>query len=333
MIELELKMPKSVYMAEQDERGRYGKFILEPLERGFGTTVGNALRRILLASIPGAAVTAVRFEGALHEFTTLPGVAEDVSDVVLALKQLRLSMVGTERKSMRLDVRGEGEVTAADIIAEAGLDVLNPDLHLATLADDGCLTMEMRVELGRGYAPASELRESTDPLGLIGLDASFSPIERVTYVVEAARVGQRTDYDKLAIQIWTDGSVTPEQALTRAAGILASHLAVFGHFATESPQDSEGADEQRERIREKLTRPVTELELSVRSSNCLSNANIRTLADLVSKTEAEMLRYPNFGRKSLNEIASLLGDLGLRFGMNVDEYFGTPGARTDDEGE
>jgi DNA-directed RNA polymerase subunit alpha len=320
MIELELKMPRAVYLAQQNRQGSYSEFILEPLERGYGTTVGNVLRRILLSSIAGAAVTAIRFKGALHEFTTLPGVVEDVSDIVLNIKQLRLKVESGEMKTMKLHVAGEGEVTAADILPEAGIEILNPDLHLATLAEDGQLIMEMRAEVGRGYAPASELRQPTDPLGLIVLDASFSPVDRVAYVVEAARVGQRTDYDKLTIRIWTDGSVSPDRALKQAAGILAKHLAVFGRIATESPEESEGLDEQRERIREKLTRPVTELELSVRSSNCLSNANIKTLGDLVRRTEAEMLRYPNFGRKSLNEIASMLEQLGLKFGMNVDQY-------------
>ncbi len=331
MIELELKMPNSVYLAEHDSRERYGKFILEPLERGYGTTVGNALRRVLLASVPGAAVTAIRFEGAVHEFTTLPGVVEDVSDIVLNIKQLRLRLSSGTRKSMKLEAEGPGEVTAADIVPAAGLEILNPDAHVATLAEDGQLAMEMRVELGRGYATAQELRDAADPLGLVTVDASFSPIEKVTYVVDAARVGQRTDYDKLSIQIWTDGSVSPDQALKQAAGILADHLAVFGHVATESPQAAETLDEQRARIREKLTRPVTDLELSVRSSNCLSNANIKTIGDLVKKTEAEMLRYPNFGRKSLNEIAGMLDELGLSFGMDVDEGLGSHTSDEDEE--
>ncbi len=331
MIELELKMPKSVYLAEQDRRGRYGEFILEPLERGYGTTIGNALRRILLASVPGAAVTAIRFEGALHEFTTLSGVVEDVSDIVLNVKALRLKLRSGERRSMTVEAYGPGEVTAADIRPAAGVEILNPDAHLATLAEDGSLTMEMRVELGRGYVPASELREPTDPLGLIAVDASFSPIERVAYVVDAARVGQRTDYDKLSVKIWTDGSVTPDQALKQAAGILADHLAVFGRVATESPEEVESIDEQRARIREKLMRPVTELELSVRSSNCLSNASIRTIGELVRKTESEMLRYPNFGRKSLNEIAAMLEELGLRFGMDTNEYLSEPGRAGDEK--
>ncbi len=315
-----LQMPKHVELVPEGATRRYGKFIMQPLERGYGTTVGNALRRVLLSSLPGAAITAVRVEGALHEFTTLPGVVEDLSEIVLNLKSVRLRLEGEGPKTMHLEATGPGVVTAEAIQCDETIEILNPDLHLLTLAEDGKVSMEMRVDHGRGYVQAKENRLPTDPIGVIPIDSIFSPVTRVNMTVEAARVGHRTDYDRLILEIWTDGSLSPSESLVEAAKILIDHFTL----ATTIGRHEEGAGEidelKRRRMRELLKRPVSELELSVRSSNCLRQANIKTLADLVQKTEQEMLKYQNFGRKSLSEISEMLEEIGLSFGMDISPY-------------
>ncbi len=321
-----LHMPKHVEFVPEGSTVRYGKFVMQPLERGFGTTLGNALRRVLLSSLPGAAVTAVKVEGAQHEFTALPGVVEDLAEIILNVKTIRLRLLDEGPRTMRLEATGEGEIKADAIHRDKSIKILNPDLYLATLAKDGKLSMELRVEHGRGYVQARENRLPTDPIGVIPVDSIFSPVSRVNFAVEDARVGHRTDYDRLMLEIWTDGSLTPGDALVEAATILIEHFQLATSVGRHKDGEGEHDDIQRRRMRDLLNRPVSELELSVRSSNCLKQAGIRTLADLVQKTEQEMLKYQNFGRKSLGEIAEMLEEIGLCFGMDISTY-------TDGEGE
>lgn len=295
----------------------YGKFIAEPLERGFGHTVGNSLRRVLLSSLRGSAITAVKINGALHEFSTLPGVVEDVTQIILNLKQIRIKSHTQEPAFLYLDVQGDREVTAADIQPNGRIEILNPDQIIATLDKNGKLNMEMTVENGRGYVFAEPESERT--IGEIPIDAFFSPVRRVNYHVEETRVGHMTNFDKLTLEVWTDGSISPKEAINEAAKILTDYLSLFVDFDENYVEVEEKIDEESEKRKQFLSKPVSELELSVRSANCLEAANIVTIRDLVTKTESEMLKYRNFGRKSLNEIKAILTDMSLSFGMTLDE--------------
>ncbi|MCD6138468.1 MAG: DNA-directed RNA polymerase subunit alpha [Deltaproteobacteria bacterium] len=310
----------------------YGKFVCQPLERGFGITLGNALRRILLSSIHGAAIVSVRIDGVLHEFTAIPGVLEDVSEIVLNLKEVRLRMSDTLPRVIRIEAGGEGEVKAGDILSDGGVEVLNPEHHIASLSKGGRLNMTMTVKVGKGYVPAEMNKSEDDPVGTIPIDAVFSPIKRVNYVIGSARVGQRTDYDKLTLEVWTDGSVSPEDAVAYAAKILKEQVSVFINFEEEPEPQIEEPEEKEEKLNENLYRSVEELELSVRSANCLKNANIRYIGELVQRTEQEMLKTKNFGRKSLNEIKEVLTEMGLKLGMKL-EGWSPPGEEKPEEGE
>ncbi|HDM76278.1 MAG TPA: DNA-directed RNA polymerase subunit alpha [Deltaproteobacteria bacterium] len=318
----ELIKPKKLQIDSEKSNRFYGKFVCEPLERGFGLTLGNALRRILLSSLQGAAICSVKIDGVLHEFSTIPGVLEDVTDIILNLKEVRLKLANGERSAvLKIEKEGEGEVTAGDIIADSYVEVINPEHHIATLSPDGKLVMEMNVKMGKGYVPAERNVDKNMPVGTIPMDAIFSPIKKVSYVVTQARVGQVTDYDKLTMEIWTDGSVLPEDALAYAAKILKEQLNVFINFDEEPEIEEEEKEEKKEpELNENLFRSVDELELSVRSSNCLKNADIRYIGELVQKTEAEMLKTKNFGRKSLNEIKEILAEMGLSLGMKLENF-------------
>ncbi|MBL0714321.1 MAG: DNA-directed RNA polymerase subunit alpha [Desulfosarcina sp.] len=301
----------------------YGKFVCEPLERGFGVTIGNSLRRIILSSLYGAAITSVKFDSVMHEFSVIDGVYEDVSEIILNLKQIRFRNKDAEPRLIRIEKEGEGDVLAADIISDdGGCEVLNPEQHIATLTTDGKLNMEMSVSIGKGYALSEQNKDEEDPGGTIPIDAVFSPIRRVNYVVANARVGQRTDYDKLTMEVWTDGSVQPEDAVAYAAKIMKEQMSLFINFdETEEPQsDQIDQNGEAQPFNDNLFRSVEELELSVRSANCLKNADIHKIYQLVSKTEAEMLKTKNFGRKSLNEIKEVLTEMGLSLGMRLDGF-------------
>ena len=315
------QMPKGVTVDEGNLTDNYAKFTLEPLERGFGTTVGNGLRRVLLSALPGAAVVAVRVDGVSHEFTTMQNVVEDVTEIILNLKDLRLIMYTEEPKTLSLEAEGKGEVSAIDIQTDPDVEILNPDLHIATLDEGGHLRMDIYVDTGRGYVLAEANKDQNQPIGVIPMDSRFSPVTRVNFRVENTRVGQRTDYDRLVLEIWTDGSTNPQDGLSSAAQILKNHLQLFISIDEELiPEPEEQVDEEFERVTSLLMMNVEELELSVRSSNCLRAAEIKTLADLVQKSEAEMLKYRNFGRKSLMELNQILTELNLGFGMGVDQY-------------
>jgi len=315
-----LQMPKGVVKSPSSAES-FGKFTVEPLERGWGVTVGNALRRVLLSSLQGARVVAIRIDGAPHEFGTIPGVKEDITDLVLNLKQLRLKLHSDRDARLKLDVTGEGEVRASSIEANPDVVILNSDLHIATLDKNASLSIEMRVSSGRGYAVGDDLKRPEDPIGWIYLDTHFSPVTKVNLVVEDTRVGQKTDFNKLTLEINTDGSITPEDSLAYAAKLLVDHFELFINFEGELEQaDTVDNDGERERIAGILKMRVDELELSVRSSNCLRMANIHTIADLVRNTEQDMLKYKNFGRKSLVELNEVLQGLGLGFGVDVDRY-------------
>jgi DNA-directed RNA polymerase subunit alpha len=316
----DLIKPKTLDIEKETLGGTYGKFSCEPLERGFGTTLGNSLRRVLLSSLQGAAVTAVKIDGALHEFQTLPDVVEDVTDIVLNLKEVLLKMEDPKPKVIRLDKEGEGKVTAGDIAATDGVKVLNPEQPIATLARGGKLHMELLVQMGRGYVPAERNKTPTMSVGTIPIDALFAPIKKVNYTVTHARVGQQTDYDKLTLEVWTDGSVTPDDAVAFAAKILKDQLSIFINFEETEEPIEETVSEEAAKMNENLDKSVDELELSVRSANCLQNANIRYIGELVQKTEAEMLKTKNFGRKSLKEIKEILAEMGLSLGMKLDGW-------------
>ena len=312
--------PKRLEADDKSLTSTYGKFVGEPFERGYGTTIGNSLRRILLSSLYGAAITAVRIRGILHEFSTLPGVTEDVTDIVLNLKEVRVKLLDAPLDTVRLSVKGERNVTAADIVTGPRVEILNPEQHIATLSKDGQLEMEMVVKRGRGYVAAEHNKEEGDPVGTVPLDAIFSPVLKVNFNVTNARVGQRTDYDRLVMEVWTDGSVKPEDALAYAARILQDQLAIFVNFEEET-EIAEPLEEAIEgTINENLFGPVDELELSVRSANCLQNADLKFIGELVQRSEQEMLKTKNFGRKSLNEIREILHELGLGFGMRLEEF-------------
>ena len=302
----------------EEEKGNYGRFTAQPLERGWGTTVGNALRRVLLSSIEGAAITAVKIEGVEHEFTAVPGVVEDVTDIILNLKSLAIRLHDEGPRTLTLDVKTKGLVTADAFEDDAQLEILNADAPIATLADGGRLRLEATVTKGRGYVPADRNFDAEAPIGTIPLDSAHSPVRRVNYHVEAARVGQATDYDKLVLEVWTNGTISPRDAVGVAAVLLRDHLAIFVNVETDEATQAAGAELPQSELDALLDTNVEELELSVRSANCLKNAGIRTLRELVQKTEKDMLETKNFGRKSLNEIKDILREKGLAFGMKLE---------------
>jgi len=315
----EMIKPKGFEVDRDTLREDYAKFIIRPLERGFGVTLGNSLRRILLSSMMGSAITAVKFEGVLHEFTTIPDVLEDVTDIILNLKEVRFKQYTADSVTLKISKKGPGKVTAADIQTSDKIEVLNPDHHIATLGANANFNAEIIVSFGRGYVPV-ENRETDLPVGFIGVDALYSPIRKVNYNVSNARVGQRTDYDALTLEVWTDGSLKPEEAVALSSKIMKEQLQIFLTF----DETMEPAEESREvgspSLNENLFRSVDDLELSVRSANCLKNANIRYIGELVVRSEAEMLKTKNFGRKSLNEIKEILGEMGLSLGMKIEGW-------------
>lgn len=316
----ELIRPKAIQLDPESSSGFYGKFTCEPLERGFGITVGNSLRRVLLASLQGAAITAVRFEGALHEFTTISDVVEDVTDIVLNLKEVVFRAETARPYAVRLEKEGPGPVLARDIQLVDGLTVLNPDHLIATLDKKGPLSMELTVNLGRGYVPAERNKGPTMPIGTIPIDALFSPIRKVNYTVQNARVGQVTDYDKLVLEVWTNGAVKPADAVAYAAKILKEQLSIWINFEETEETSYHSLGDDDEPLNENLFRSVDELELSVRSANCLQNANITLIGELVQRSEQDMLKTKNFGRKSLKEIKEILTSMGLTLGMKFDNW-------------
>ena len=307
---IEIEKP-SIELVDSDENRTYGKFVLEPLERGYGTTLGNSLRRVLLSSLPGSAITSVKIDGVLHEFSTIPGVVEDVTDIVLNLKQLNLALNSDEPKMIRIDKEGEGVVTAGDIIAGPEVDILNPEQVIATLDKNGKLFIEMVIERGRGYVPAVSNKKEEDSIGTIPIDAIFSPIKKVNFSVEDTRVGQKTDYDRLILEVWTRGSITPSQAISLSAKVLADHLSLFINLS-EATNDIEIMIEKEEDTKDNvLEMTIEELDLTVRSHNCLKRAGIITVNQLTQKTEEEMMKVRNLGTKSLVEIKQKLASLGL----------------------
>lgn len=319
-----MQMPKELVLDEKSSTDYYGKFFIEPLERGFGHTLGNTLRRVLLSSIQGASAVAVRIDGVLHEFSTISGIMEDVTEIVLNVKKIKFKLLGDESKTITLAASKKGEYKAGDIEIDADIEIVNPELHLLTLSEDTKFRMEIDVDSGRGYVGSDQNKKSGKPAGTIFLDTRFSPVIKVNYTVEDTRVGQRTDYDKLTFEVFTDGTIEPEGALNFSAKLFRDHLNIFAGIDQEIEiMEEEVVDEEVLRIRNLLKMRVDELELSVRSSNCLHAANIVTLEDLVRKSESEMLKYRNFGRKSLNELNAILGELGLSFGMDVDKYLET----------
>lgn len=314
-------MPKEIVIDEQSKTPTYARFFIEPLERGFGSTIGNALRRTLISSIQGAAVVGVRIEGVVHEFSTIPGVFEDVTDIILNIKQLRPQLFSDGPELIVLDVDQVGRYTAGKIEEHSNVRIQNPDLHMVELTKDARVRIEMDVAAGRGYVVAEQNKRPDAPVGTIPVDALFSPVTKVNYSVENTRVGQRTDYDRLIVDVWTDGTILPVDAVSYAAKILRDHFQLFVTVDEEFVEESHSEiDEETMRVRQLLQMRVDELELSVRSSNCLRAANIVSLEDLVKRTESEMLKYRNFGRKSLTELNGILSELGLHFGMDVEKY-------------
>jgi DNA-directed RNA polymerase subunit alpha len=317
----DLIRPKRLEVEKETLTPYYGKFTAEPFERGFGITIGNCLRRILLSSLQGGAITSLKVDGVLHEFSTVPGTKEDITEIILNLKEVRLKLHTEGPKTIRVKAEGPRVLKAGDMLTGDAVEILNPDHYIATLSRDGKLSMEMVVKTGRGYVSAERNKEEGQPIGTIPMDAIFSPIKKVNYTVTNARVGQITDYDKLILEVWTDGSLTPEEAVAHAAKILKDQLSIFITFEEEEEEMSYPEDEeQKEAFNENLLRSVDELELSVRSANCLKHANIKLIGDLVQKTEAEILATKNFGRKSLNEIKEILTEMGLNLGMKLDNW-------------
>jgi DNA-directed RNA polymerase subunit alpha len=315
----DLIRPKGLDVDKESLTGSYGKFVAKPLERGFGLTLGNSLRRVLMSSLQGAAVTAVKIEGVLHEFTPIPDVTEDVAEIILNLKEVRFKL-HSEQATVLIQKSGPGEVRASDIIVSEHVEVLNPEQHIATLGKGGKLNAEIKVSRGRGYVAAENNKAEDMPIGWITVDSFFSPIRRVNYTVTQSRVGQRTDYDKLTFEVWTDGSVKPDDAVALGSKILKDQLSVFLNFEEEPEPVAMAKEEGGQQFNPNLYRSVEELELSVRSANCLQNANIKYIYELVQKTEAEMLKTKNFGRKSLNEIKDILSEMGLSLGMKLDGF-------------
>ncbi|HCC68447.1 MAG TPA: DNA-directed RNA polymerase subunit alpha [Nitrospiraceae bacterium] len=315
------QLPEKVYFEEESLTSTYGKLYAEPFEKGFGITLGNSLRRVLLSSLEGAAVTAIRIPGVLHEFSTIPGIKEDVVDIILNIKQLKFRLHGDSEKTVAVEATGPGEVKGKDIIAGAQVEILTPKQHIATLDKGANFELEMTLKKGRGYVLAERNKEEGLPIGIIAVDSIFTPVKKVNFWIEGARVGQATDYDRLIMEIWTDGSITPQKAVSQAANILIGHLSLFSMEEDESLKEETviaTGGSNTSVFNENLLKTVEEMELSIRSVNCLKNANIRTIADLVQKTEPEMLKTKNFGKKSLNEIKEMLHGMGLHFGMGID---------------
>ena len=315
------EMPKRLVKDESTATELYAKFVAEPFETGYGHTIGNSLRRVLLSSLEGAAITSVKIDGAMHEFSTVDGVVEDVTDMVLNLKKIKFKCHTRETQTLLLSVNKEGAVTAADIQLNQNIELVNPKLHICTLDKKKKFEMELEVKVGRGFCPGDENKKPDQPIGVIAIDSIFSPVTRVRYNVEAARVGQRTDYDKLIVEIWTDGRISPDDALTQASAILQHHLDVFVGYdknAVQFEQEVRREDDEKSKLKKLLGMSVNEIELSVRAANCLNNANITTVGQLAMKTEQEMLKYRNFGKKSLNEIKDKLTALGLSLGMTFE---------------
>lgn len=312
--------PKRLAVDSDSLNDNYGHFSAQPFERGFGTTIGNSLRRALLSSIEGAAITAVRIEGVAHEFSPIPRVVEDATDIILNLKQIPLQLHGEGSRTIRLRATEPGEVFSGAIEADSDVAILNPDVYLATVSDEGILDIEMRVKLGRGYVSAEKNFDDDLAVGYIPIDSVHSPVHRVKYGVEAARLGQTTDYEKLTLELWTNGAVTPQDAIGFAAKLMKDHMQIFINFEEDAALEDAAAELVGERYTEYLNKSVEDLELSVRSYNCLRNANIQTIGDLVTKTEADMMKVKNFGRKSLHEIQEILETMGLQFGMRQDEH-------------
>ncbi|MBW2544376.1 MAG: DNA-directed RNA polymerase subunit alpha [Deltaproteobacteria bacterium] len=321
--------PKRIEIDEKTHTSLYGEFTCQPLEKGFGITLGNALRRVLLSSIHGAAITSVKFDGVLHEFSAISGVKEDVSDIILNMKGVRLKLHGDGPRALHIDASGKGTVTAEDIITDETVEILNPDHHLATLSGKGGIKAELVADVGKGYVPARRETDIEQPEGTINIDALFSPIKKVSYTVSNARVGHIADYDKLVLEIWTDGSILPEDAVAYAAKSLKEQMNVFINFDEQEEVEEPKELVEEDNIGENLFKGVDDLELSVRSANCLKNAGIQYIGELVQKTEAEMLKTKNFGRKSLNEIKDMLAEMGLSLGSKVD--FRLPGMDDDED--
>jgi DNA-directed RNA polymerase subunit alpha len=314
-------MPRRLQKDEQTATATYAKFVAEPFETGYGHTIGNSIRRVLLSSLEGAAITSFKVDGAMHEFATIAGVVEDVTEIVLNLKRIKFKAHSRDPQTLLLSVNKEGAVTAADITLNQNVELVNPEQHICTLDKKKKFEMELEVQVGRGFCPGDENKKPGQPIGVIPIDSLFSPVSRVRYAVEAARVGQRTDYDRLILEIWTDGRLTPDDALTQASAILQHHLDVFVGYDKNAIQFEEVVDkqdEEKKKLHKLLAMSVNEIELSVRAANCLNNANITTVGQLAMKTEQEMLKYRNFGKKSLNEIKDKLTSLGLGLGMTFD---------------
>jgi len=310
--------PKRLEVDAESLTPTFGRFHAQPYERGFGTTVGNAIRRVLLSSIEGAAVTAVRIEGVLHEFSSIPGVLEDVTDIILNLKQVPMKLHVDHTESIRVRAEGSREVRSGDLETSSNVDILDPDVHIATLSDEGNLDMELRIKQGRGYVPADRNLDEDLGLGFVPVDSVHSPVRKVNYTVDAARVGQSTDYDRLVLEVWTNGAVLPQDAVALGAKLLKDHMAIFINFEEQAEPEEDVIDDEMERLNENLSRSVDELELSVRSYNCLKNAQIHSIRDLVQMNEAEILKMKNFGRKSLKEIKEILAEMGLSLGMKLE---------------
>ncbi len=312
------EMPKRLETEKSSLTPTYGKFIAEPFERGYGTTLGNALRRILISSIEGAAVTSIKIEGMLHEFSSMEGVLEDGAQLVLNVKKLILRYYGKEPKKITIDVKKTGEITARDIVADETIEIINPGLHIATLTKEVRFYMEMDVERGRGYVLADRNKKEGSPIGAIPVDSAFSPVLKVNFSVEETRVGQITDYDRLILEIWTNLAVSPEEALLYASNIMQRHLDIFVNYGN-LPHEEEEEEEEDKEFLDMIRKPISELELSVRSANCLEAANIKTIGDLIQKAEPQMLKYKNFGKKSLAEITAILTTMNLSLGMSIEE--------------
>ena len=316
----QLIKPRRIEIQSDSATADYGKFVAEPLERGFGTTLGNALRRVLLSSLQGAAITSVRIEGVQHEFSTIVGVVEDITDIVLNLKEIRLRMHSHEPRTLYLEAKGPKRVKASDIKADPMIEILNKDRHIAELSENATLKMELTVKLGKGYVPAERNLEEGAPIGAIPIDAIFSPIKKVNFTIANARVGQQTDYDRLILEVWTDGSILPADAVAYAAKIMKDQLTVFINFDEEAEMPDEPASLPAGAVNENLYKPVEELELSVRAYNCLKNADIKFIGELVQRSEQEMLKTKNFGKKSLNEIKEVLHSMGLSLGVKIEGF-------------
>lgn len=317
------QMPESIEVDYSTYSTTYGKFIIQPLERGYGITMGNALRRVLLASLPGAAITSIRIDNIQHEFSAIPGVKEDVTEIVMALKGVRFKLLSRYPERVRLDLKGPKVFVAADLQqGNTEYEVLNPEHEIAHLNEDAEFKCELTIKSGRGYIPSEENRVADAPIGMIPVDSIFTPIERVRFNVENTRIGQKTDYEKLVIEVWTDGSITPDDAMIYAGKLLRDHILLFVSFDTKREEAKGETDEDVLRIRRLLRKPVDELDVSVRAANCLKEAKIRTIADLVSRDESEMLSFKNFGKKSLNELAEILAEHGLGFGFAIEKYIG-----------